>query len=170
MLRAHVSGLPVVDAQRRLVGMLSEGDLLRRAELGTERHRSRWIETFLLPGRSATDYVHTHGRVIDEVMTQNPITVEESTPLEEIVSLMETKRIKRVPVMCADVLIGIVTRADLLRALAKCAGLDRASTFDDERVLKSDRSRAPIANLDAGIIGHCRRQRRCGRAQRYHPR
>lgn len=137
MLRAHVSGLPVVDAQRQLVGMLSEGDLLRRAELGTEQHRPRWIETFLMPGRSARAYVHTHGRVIEEVMTQNPITVQELTPLEEIVSLMETKRIKRVPVMCADMLIGIVTRADLLRALAKYVGLDRAVTLDDERVLKA---------------------------------
>jgi len=134
MLRSHLSGLPVVDAQRRLVGMLSEGDLLRRAELGTERRRPRWIETFLLPGRSASDYVHTHGRFIEEVMTREPITIQDTTPLDEIVSLMESKRIKRLPVLCVDMLVGIVTRADLVRALAVRSGAPQPANADDKRI------------------------------------
>jgi CBS domain-containing protein len=134
MLRSHLSGLPVVDGGGRLVGILSEGDLLRRAELGTERQRPRWIETFLLPGRSASDYVHTHGRVVDEVMTHSPSSVEETTPLEEIVSLMERKKIKRLPVLRQDVLVGIVTRADLLRALSTRQDAKQPDSADDRRI------------------------------------
>ena len=134
MLTSHLSGLPVVDTDRRLVGMLSEGDLLRRAELGTERHRPRWIETFLLPGRTASNYVHTHGRVVEEIMTAEPITVQVDTPIEEIVSIMERKRIKRVPVVCDGMLVGIVTRADLVRALAKGAIVRPPANGDDRRI------------------------------------
>jgi CBS domain-containing protein len=136
MLKSHISGLPVVDADRRLVGMLSEGDLLRRAELGTERHRPRWIEAFafLVPGRSADDYVHTHGRLVEEVMTRDPIAVEATTPVEDIVTLMERKRIKRMPVLSDGELVGIVTRADLLRALATRFAGEHPADADDKRI------------------------------------
>jgi len=117
MLAMHVSGLPVVDAEGRLVGMLSEGDLMRRAELGTEKQRPRWMEFLVGPGRSASDYVQTHGRYIEEVMTADPIVVEADTPLEEVVGVMEHRRIKRVPVVRDGRLIGIVTRSDLLASL-----------------------------------------------------
>ena len=133
MLAAHVSGLPVVDGEGRLVGVLSQGDLLRRVELGTEKQRSRWIEFLVGPGRSASDYVQTHGRYIEEVMTADPIVVEADTPLEEVVGIMERRRIKRVPVVRDGRLIGIVTRSDLLasllaaeKALAVTAGNDAA--------------------------------------------
>ena len=119
MLGAHVSGLPVVDGEGRLVGVLSEGDLLRRAELGTEKQRSRWMEFLVGPGRSASDYVQTHGRYIEESMTADPIVVEADTPLEEVVGIMERRRIKRVPVVRDGKLIGIVTRSDLLASLLK---------------------------------------------------
>ena len=119
MLKSRLSGLPVVGAGGELVGILSEGDLLRRAELGTQRERPRWIETFLIPGRSAEDYVQTHGRLVEEVMTPGPICVDVDASLDEIVSLMERKRIKRVPVLSSGALVGIVTRADLLRALSQ---------------------------------------------------
>jgi CBS domain-containing protein len=134
MLTSRLSGLPVVDANRQLVGMLSEGDLLRRAELGTERHRPRWIEAFLMPGRSANDYVHTHGRLVEEVMTPEPITVDAGMPLEEVVSLMERKRIKRVPVLSGGALVGILTRADLLRALLDRASAATPANADDQRI------------------------------------
>ncbi|MFI5013362.1 MAG: CBS domain-containing protein [Hyphomicrobiales bacterium] len=134
MLRSHLSGLPVVDAEGRLVGMLSEGDLLRRTELGTERHRPRWIEAFLIPGRSAADYVHTHGRRVEEVMTSAPINVEDDASLEDIVSLMEQKHIKRVPVLQAGRLVGIVTRADLLRALLAAPGAAPPENPNDRRI------------------------------------
>lgn len=134
MLRSHLSGLPVVDAEGRLVGMLSEGDLLRRTELGTERHRARWIEALLLPGRSATDYVRTHGRRVEEVMTSAPIAVEHDASLEDIVSLMEQKHIKRVPVLQRGALVGIVTRADLLRALLAAPGTASPENPNDLRI------------------------------------
>jgi CBS domain-containing protein len=134
MLRSHLSGLPVVDAEARLVGILSEGDLLRRAELGTETHRPRWIDTFLAPGRSASEYVHTHGRVVEEVMTQNPVGIEEETPLEEVVSIMQRKRVKRLPVLRQGALVGIVTRADLLRALEARSETTEPGAADDARI------------------------------------
>jgi CBS domain-containing protein len=118
MLDAHVSGLPVVD-HGVLVGVLSEGDLLRRVELGTEKQRSRLMEFLVGPGRAASDYVQTHGRYIEEVMTPDPIVVEADTPLEEVVGIMERRRIKRVPVVRDGKLIGIVTRSDLLASLLK---------------------------------------------------
>lgn len=134
MLQSHLSGLPVIDSNGRLVGILSEGDLLRRVELGTERHRPRWIETFLIPGRSATDYVHTHGRVVDEIMTRELVTAEETTPLEDAVSLMEHKSIKRLPILRAGALVGIVTRADLLRALLRAPDKRTSARLDDRGI------------------------------------
>jgi CBS-domain-containing membrane protein len=121
MLDNDISGLPVVDRQGRLLGIVSEGDFLRRAETGTERRRSRWLEFLLGPGRLAGEYVHTHGRKIEEVMTRDVVSVTEDAPLDEIVRLMESRRIKRIPVMRDGKLVGIVTRADLLRALASVA-------------------------------------------------
>jgi CBS domain-containing protein len=134
MLRSHLSGLPIVDGEGRLVGILSEGDLLRRAELGTQPKRPRWIETFLTPGRSASEYVHAHGRVIEEVMTQDPVTVEETASLDEIVALMERKRIKRLPVLREGAVVGIVTRADLLRALAAGSLAQAPEATGDRRI------------------------------------
>src|SRR5580700_11227978 len=81
MLARHISGLPVIDKSGALVGVVTEGDFLRRAETGTERKRPRWVEFMLGPRRLAEEYVHTHGRTIEEVMTREPITVTEETPL-----------------------------------------------------------------------------------------
>ncbi|MGE0751404.1 MAG: CBS domain-containing protein [Variibacter sp.] len=119
MIRNNVSGLPVVDRQGRLQGMVTEGDLLRRTELSTERSRPRWIQFLMSPGRLAEEYVHTHGRKVAEVMTANVFTVAENASLEEIVSLMEQQQIKRVPVLRDGNLVGIVSRANVIRALAK---------------------------------------------------
>ena len=97
MILNRISGLPVLDASGKLVGVVTEGDLLRRAETGTERHRSSWLEFFLGQGRLATEYVRTHGRKVEDVMTPSPATIVEETPLDEIVAVMEQKRIKRLP-------------------------------------------------------------------------
>jgi len=118
MLDNHVSGLPVMDEVGQLVGILTEGDLLRRGETGTERHRPRWLEILLGPGRLASEYVRTHGRKVEDIMTREPVSVAPETPLDEIVELMERHRIKRVPVLEGEKLVGIVSRADFLRALA----------------------------------------------------
>src|ERR1700676_5395090 len=81
MLRSHISALPVFDEKQALVGILSEEDLLRRAELGTEKRRPRWLEFLIGPGSFASAYVHTHGRKVDEVMTTNVVTIEPTEPL-----------------------------------------------------------------------------------------
>jgi CBS domain-containing protein len=118
MLKNRISGLPVVDKNRNLVGIVSEGDLLRRAEIGTERKRNRWLSLLLGTGRLAKDYVHSHGRKVEEIMTPEPVTVSEYTPLEDVARLMEQHHIKRLPVMRDDKLVGMVTRANLIQAIA----------------------------------------------------
>src|SRR5262249_61606997 len=85
MLQRRISGLPVIDKQGRLVGMVSEGDFLRRAETGTQARRSRWLEFLMGPGRLADEYTRSHGRKVQEIMTPDPVTVAEETPLEDAV-------------------------------------------------------------------------------------
>jgi CBS domain-containing protein len=121
MLQHKISGLPVVDAAGKLQGILTEGDFLRRTETGTERKRSRFVEFLLGPGRLAEDYTHASGRKVEEVMTLDVYTVSEDAPLEQVVHLMERHRIKRLPVVRDGKLIGIVTRANLMRAVANLA-------------------------------------------------
>jgi Mg/Co/Ni transporter MgtE len=141
MLDHNVSGLPVVDAKGALVGMVTEGDLLRRAETGTERKRPHWLEFILGPGRLAADYVHAHARKVADVMTQKVVSVAPATSLEEIVRLMERHRIKRLPVVEHDRVVGIVSRASLLPVLAHlAAAAPPVSAGDTEiraRILKA---------------------------------
>jgi len=119
MVQNRISGLPVVDPTGTLVGMITEGDLIRRAELGTAGDQPGWLSTFLNSGRVALDYVHTHGRKVREVMTREVITTFPEAPLGEVVDIMESQQIKRLPVLENHRLVGIVSRADLLRALAQ---------------------------------------------------
>src|SRR5262245_42618379 len=85
MLEHKISGLPVLDGEGCLVGIVTEGDFLRRAETGTEKKRPRWLEFLVGPGKLAEDYVRAHARKIGEIMTPDPVTVSEDTPLEEVV-------------------------------------------------------------------------------------
>jgi CBS domain-containing protein len=120
MLDQRVSGLPVVDGTGKLVGVITEGDLLRRPELGTEKPRLGWLLRFLRSsGQEAGEYARRHSRTVEEVMTREVVTVAEGTPAEDIVELMEARRIKRVLVISDGRLVGLVSRADLLRELAK---------------------------------------------------
>ncbi len=133
MLKHQISGLPVVDSSGILLGIISEGDFLRRAELGTQRRRPRWLAFLISPGRLASEYVHACGRKVKEIMTPNPYTVTESTPVTEVVQLMERHRIKRVPVVCGRRLVGIVCSADLMRAIARLArAAETVATNDAE--------------------------------------
>jgi CBS domain-containing protein len=118
MLERRISGLPVVDHAGALVGMLTEGDLLRRTELGTQRQRPRWIEFLIGPGQLASEYVSASGRKVCEVMTTPVYSVAEDTPLTDVVQIMESKQVKRLPVVRDNQVVGIVSRANLLRALA----------------------------------------------------
>jgi CBS domain-containing protein len=134
MLSKHISGLPVVDATGKLVGIISQGDFIRRAEIGTQRKRGRWLSFLVGPGRAASDFVRERGRHVGEIMTPDPCTVTEDATLEEIVQLMERNNIKRLPVMRGDKLVGIVTRSNLLQAVA---GLTRDvpdPTADDDHI------------------------------------
>jgi CBS domain-containing protein len=131
MLDRGISGLFVVDASGTLAGIVTEGDLLRRDELGTERRRSWWLRLIASPGRQAADFTRTHGRRVADVMTHDVISVKADAPLEEIVTLMEERRIKRVPVLEGDRVVGVVSRADLLRALAVAAREHAVGTADD---------------------------------------
>jgi CBS domain-containing protein len=132
MLQHGVSGLPVVDADDRLVGILTEGDFLRRVETGTERRHPRWLEFLLGPGRLADEYAHSHGRKVEEVMTPEVITVSQDTPLQDVVRIMESRRIKRVPVTKQGRVVGIISRANLVQALARLAEEAPPSHPDDE--------------------------------------
>jgi CBS domain-containing protein len=118
MLRHRISALPVLDRSGKLIGIVSEGDLMRRAELGTERERSWWLELLTANRDLAADYVKAHGRKVGEVMTRNPITATPDTPINVIALMLEKHGIKRVPVLDHGKLVGIVARANLLQALA----------------------------------------------------
>lgn len=121
MLQHHISGVPVVNASGELVGILSEGDFLRRRETGTQRRRSRWLEFLMGPGKIASEYTQSHGTRVSQVMTEDVRTVAEDAELEDIVELMERNRIKRVPVVSNGKLTGIVTRSNLMHAMVSMA-------------------------------------------------
>jgi CBS domain-containing protein len=134
MLRSHVSGLPVIDAAGKLVGVVSEGDFIRRSEIGTQRKRGRWLKFLLGASVAATDYVHEHGRKVADVMTADPVTIAEDATLEQIVTSMETNGVKRLPVMRDSKLVGIVSRANLLQAVASLAREIPDPTADDDHI------------------------------------
>src|SRR5215468_8136145 len=123
LLAEHdVSALPVVDKAGYLVGVLSESDLIHRAEIGTEKHRPWWLEAVTGASTLAEEFAKSHGKKVGEVMTAGVISVNEETPLSEIAALFERKRIKRVPVVKDGKLVGIVSRANLIQALASAVG------------------------------------------------
>ena len=135
MLQHHISGLPVVDDTGRLIGIVSEGDFIRRSEIGTQTPRIRWLDFIMGPGKSAVDFVHEHGRKVGEIMTRdNLYTATENMPLEELVRLMGRQNVKRLPVARGDMLVGIVTRTDLLRAVASLARDVPDPTADDDHI------------------------------------
>jgi|SRR5215203_2763798 len=137
MLQHKISGLPVVGADGKLVGIVTEGDFLRRTETATERHRPNWLNFLVGPGRLADEYVHTHTRKIADVMTPEPYTITEDTSLEEVVQMMEKHRIKRLPVVRKKQLVGIVSRANLLHALVSLAPSVSPPAATDEIIHKS---------------------------------
>jgi CBS domain-containing protein len=134
MLQNRISGLPVVDAQGSLVGMVTEGDFLRRGEIGTERRRPKWFEFLLGPGRLANEYVHASGRKVEDVMTGDAVTVTEDDSLETVVEPMERRRIKRLPVLRNGKMVGVVSRANLMHALVSLARDAQAPAGGDSAI------------------------------------
>lgn len=154
MLKRRISGLPVVDNTGALVGIVTEGDLLRRAELGTQKRRPRWIEFLIGPGRLADEYVNASGRKVQDVMTTQVHTVSEDTPLTEVVKIMESKQVKRLPVLREGRVVGILSRANLLRALVSVARDAKPANVEDASIRQhllaelAKQSWAPVALID----------------------
>lgn len=123
MIQSRFTGLPVIDNEGRVVGMLTEGDLLCRVETGTEGENHGWLARLFTPGRLAGEYILTHGRQVYQVMTHKVIGVEENTPLSDVVKLMQHHRVKRLPVLRDESVIGIVSRADIMRAVGEALGV-----------------------------------------------
>ncbi len=131
LLGRHISAAPVVDDTGSVVGIVSEGDLIRRQEIDTEKHPSWWLQLLASPEDQAHDYVKSHGLKASDVMSGNVVTVGPDTPIDEVATLLERYRIKRVPVIEGGKLAGIVSRADLIRGLAAHpATLPSPSTAD----------------------------------------
>jgi CBS domain-containing protein len=135
-----VSGAPVVDSSGRMIGIVSEGDLLHRTELGTERHSERrrnswWLEHFA--SGEAREYVKSHGRTVKDIMTRDVVTITDETNLADVATLLETKRIKRVPVMRDGKIVGIVSRANLVRALSATMATPPAGAGEDDRAIRT---------------------------------
>lgn len=158
MLNRGISGIFVVDHTEQLVGIVTEGDLLRRSELGTGRQRSWWLRLLVSPGRQAEDFTRTHGRKVADVMTEDIVSVDADAQLTGIVELMEQHRIKRVPVVRDGRLVGVVSRADLLRALV--AATHTASTApEDDRVIRDHildeldkETWTPVSTLNVTVV------------------
>lgn len=123
LLSKHdVSALPVVDAQAHLIGILSEADLIHRAEIGTEKRRPWWLEAVTGAATLAEEFAKSHGKKVGELMTTEVVSATEDTPLAEIAALLERKRIKRVPITRHGKLVGVVSRSNLIQALASVVG------------------------------------------------
>ena len=136
LLDRHISAVPVVDDQGAIVGIVSEGDLMHRSESETERRRSWWLNLFAGTEERARDYVKSHGRRAEEVMTREVITVSEDTPVGDIAETLEKRRIKRVPVVRDGKLVGIVSRANLLHGLAAHKDRIALETSPDDRTIR----------------------------------
>ena len=136
-----ISGAPVVDSNGGLIGIVSEGDLLHRAEIGTaHRHRPRrrswWLDHFA--SELAREYVKSHGRTVKEIMTRDVVTVTEETDLADVAALLEAKRIKRVPVMREGKVVGIISRANIVRAVGATKGGPQREGEGDDRSIRAN--------------------------------
>ena len=153
LLERHISAVPVVDSDDRVLGIVSEGDLMRRRENETERHSSWWLALWTMPKDGAREYVEEHGTRARDVMTRDVVTVTEDTPLGEIAERLEELRIKRVPVVRDGRLVGIVSRANLLHGLATARRAMTPSPTPDDR---SIRERVVEAlHEDLGVTTEC---------------
>ena len=139
-LEKHISAVPVLDTSGKLVGIVSEGDLLHRVEAGTERYRSWWLRALTDSDTLAAEYVKSHSRKVSDVMTRDVITTSPHAPLHEVAAVMENHAVKRLPVLENGQLVGVVSRANLLQAVASARQLLDVSPTDKairDRILSS---------------------------------
>jgi len=137
MLDRGVSGLPVTTADGLLQGMLTEGDLLRRTEIGTQRPRRRWLSLLHDPAVLANEYAHANGKKVGDVMTQFVVTVIEETPIEEIIQTMEDYGVKRLLVVRGRRVMGIISRADIVRAVNAKASAEKHNNASDKAIRRA---------------------------------
>ncbi|HEY3074840.1 MAG TPA: CBS domain-containing protein [Burkholderiales bacterium] len=135
LLERRISGVPVADAAGRVLGVVSEGDFIRRPEIETDLPGSRWLRYFTSLDEQARDYIKTHGRTAADIMTAPAVTVAADAPLALVARLMTSRGVKRLPVVEGDRLIGIVTRTDLLRAVYR--QLEPAHSASDGEIRKA---------------------------------
>jgi CBS domain-containing protein len=136
MAKYGISAVPVVNKDNRVIGMVSEGDLLHRAETGTERRRSWWLEMMASTNQLAGEYLKSHSSRVKDVMTRDVISVTDTTPVADIAVFLETNRIKRVPVLRGGKLVGIVSRANLVRTLAMTVNEPASGDETDDRTIR----------------------------------
>jgi CBS domain-containing protein len=130
LVKHDISALPVVNPDDSLIGILSEADLLEREELGAEHHYPWWIESLMPASKLAERFAKAHGKRVSDVMSTNVIFASEDTPVSEIAALLETHRIKRVPIINDGKIVGIVSRSNLMQALASCKLAEPRSKTD----------------------------------------
>jgi len=154
----HVSAVPVVDQERYILGIVSEGDLIRRADRSTFKGpKSWWLALVASPEKQAKEYIRDHGTRAEDVMSREVITVSEDASLHEIAVLIEKHRIKRVPVTRNDKLTGIVSRANLLQGfVAESAASEATGSVDDrsirERIIEGIREADPSIVNFADVV------------------
>lgn len=138
LLSNRISALPVVNERGALLGIISEGDLTRRAEQDTDYRRSWWLQVFTAKSKEALakEYVKSHARKVKDLMTRAVITAGPTTPLRKIAALLEKNRIKRVPIVAKGKVVGIVSRANLIQALASLRKEIESSTTSDSMIRK----------------------------------
>jgi CBS domain-containing protein len=135
LIEHRISAVPVID-RGRLVGIVTENDLLRRIELGTQRTRPRWLHFLTSDDTLLAEYLKSRGQTAGDVMTSDVVTVDEDTPIADIADLLESRHIKRVPVLNADKIVGIISRANLIQALATYASAPNPSTAADDSTIR----------------------------------
>jgi len=139
LLSTHdISALPVVDHNRRIVGILSEADLIQREEIGTQNQHQRWLEAILPASKLAKEFAKSHGQRVEEVMTTRVVAASENTSLSEIAKLLEKHRIKRIPIVEEGVLVGIVSRSNLIQALASAQAHAQDEEPESDRQIRLD--------------------------------
>jgi CBS domain-containing protein len=137
LLKNNISGTPVVGEKGELVGIVSEGDLMRRPETGTSKRPSWWLEWISSERDLATEYIKSHSRKVADVMTRDVITAKPDTPLGDIAAMLERNRIKRIPIVEGGKIVGIVSRANILQALASATKkLSTLVNADDSELRK----------------------------------
>lgn len=134
LLKHRISGVPIVDAGNRVVGIVSEGDLMRRAESDTDARSAWWLDLLRSKKERASAFVKAHGMKARDVMTHDVLTVAEDTPLREIADLLEKNHVKRVPVVRDEKLVGIVSRSNLLQGLATKGATEVPNVADDRTI------------------------------------